>query len=370
MRLPKRAGQCVVLLAVAIAGDAGALSRAMWAEFNAIYLMNLAPSAHCSTFRTRSLELLRNEALGPQELDAQMRALWKDARAACLQPLRSGRRSEAGPTAGPAVTPAATAAVEPVATAGPTAAAIHTSPTSGQRPASTDRPAPVEVPATAPTSARPTVASPPTAGSVAARDAMPQVQPPNATPGTEARAGGARAGPVPVAAPQHAQIAGPPQRWKPLIERPSVSELRLMADCERHSSDADPTRTGDGRCAALGRGREAVPAVSGAAAPREAMVSWQVWTAALLGVLAASGAAAWWALRRRRSSVAAAPAPASEPVDAHRAAGHPVAGDPAAGALAVGAPAAGTPAAGTPVGGQPVGKKQTPDDALEFALPS
>lgn len=357
MRLPKRAGQCVLLLVAAVAGDAGALSRAMWAEFNAIYLMNLAPTAHCSTFRTRSLELLRNGALGPEELDAQMRALWKEARATCLQPLRSGRRGDAGPTAGPAPAPGVIATVEPTPTATPPAAPAV-------------RPAPAEVGATVPGPARPTVASPPAAGPAAARDGMPQVRPPSAAPGTEATVGDAAAEAAAPAAMQRAQIAGAPRLSKPLIERPSVSELRLMAECEQRTIETGPTQTADDHCAAIGRGKNAVPDVGGDAAPRDATLSWRAWTAVLLGALAASGAAAWWALRRRRAGIAAATAPASDPVEADRAADRPVAGQPASVAQAPHDTAACPLAEGDPTGAQPVGKRQNPDDALEFALPS
>jgi hypothetical protein len=143
-----------------------------------------------------------------------------------------------------------------------------------------------------------------------------------------------------------------------------------MAECEQRSLETGPTQTRDGRCAAIGRGSEAVPAVGGDAAPRAATLSWRAWTAVLLGALAASGAAAWWALRRRRAGIAAATTPASDPVEADRAGDRPMAGQPASVAQAPHDTTACPLAAGAPVGAQPVGKKQNPDDALEFALPS
>ena len=57
MRLLAPVRSWVLLLALVATGDAVALSRAMWAEFNAIYLVNLKPTADCSPYRARSLDL-------------------------------------------------------------------------------------------------------------------------------------------------------------------------------------------------------------------------------------------------------------------------------------------------------------------------
>ncbi|HSN45285.1 MAG TPA: hypothetical protein VLW08_02910, partial [Casimicrobiaceae bacterium] len=79
----------MLFVTVVAAGDAGALSRAMWAEFNAIYYINLRPTAECNAFRTRSIELLKDNSLSADALDARMRALWDEAKRTCLQPVRA-----------------------------------------------------------------------------------------------------------------------------------------------------------------------------------------------------------------------------------------------------------------------------------------
>ena len=287
MRLLAPVRSWVLLLALVATGDAVALSRAMWAEFNAIYLVNLKPTADCSPYRARSLDLLKDGSIAPDELDARMRALWREAKPSCLQPLRDLVRAAAPTTAAP-VTEATAARVAP--------------PTPPQVAA-----APASAPSESTVPGAPALRAPAAAGAapegVAARAAEEAPPPAPAivvagAPSTPAAAAdfGARTPASPPILPDTARA--PLARVKPPIERPALADLRLEAACAKRNPYAYQVQSDDDPCVRLARSRaaaaeaSAAPTVQGPAAVTTAAIA--------LVVIAMASGAALWVVRRRR----------------------------------------------------------------------
>lgn len=298
----------VLLLAVVATGDAAALSRAVWAEFNAIYLVNLKPTAECSAYRTRSLDLLKDGSIKSDELDARMRALWREAKPSCLQPLRDLVRAAAPTTAAP-VTEATAARVAP-----PTPPQVAAAPASA--------PAESTVPG-APALRAPTAAGTAPEG-VAVRAAEEAPTPAPAivvadAPSTPAAASGARTPASPPIRPDNARAPLP--RVKPPIERPALADLRLEAACAKRNPYAYQEQSDDDPCVRLARSRAAAaeavaaPTVKGPAAITTAAIA--------LAIVATASGTALWLVRRRRLRhdttpplAAAAPCGTDHPDDA------------------------------------------------------
>jgi hypothetical protein len=299
-----------VLLALTLAGDALALSRGMWSEFNALYLMNLRPTAECRQYKARSLELLQDNSLSAEQLDARMRALWGEAKASCL----NKPAAAVAPTAKPAT---AVAAAAPEAGS---AKATVTSP-----------PAPMPPPVSAPVSIAPS-APPAPAVQTVVPPAARQVDVPvaGARPVEGANAGAPPGTPkaaealppslpgaqrVPIPSPGDAHAAPAPSRgadgsrkpgaiarpqFKPIIERPSTRELEREAACAKRNPYAYQA-TEDDPCAKVAN--KATPEDAAAEAGRGGMSRW-LWMGIGLLVTGAAGAGAWfgyraWAKRRR-----------------------------------------------------------------------
>jgi len=297
-------------VAMAAAGEAHALSRAMWAEFNAIYYLNLRPTAECSVYRTRSLDLLKDNSLSPQALDSRMHALWAEAKTRCLQAALPGRpaggRTDAAAAKAAAPTAAVASAAAPSGPAVPAAQAAVPA-------ASSMRAAGV---ATVPEP--PAVVTPPPAPAGAAqggveseRQTPPEGRMPERAaqrPASEPPTGqGARA-----AAGTGTDVAafGPPRiaPARPPIDLPSPADLRLEAACAKRNPYAYQVETPDDPCAKLARGRTPqVAAAAGSGEPsgtggRGAFVLSVV---AALGVLGA-GTTGWIVWRRRQRRIVAA----------------------------------------------------------------
>ena len=332
--LPRRRRRrlAVALLAqVVLAGapPAAALSRAMWAEFNTIYLINLKPAAECRAYRTRSIELLKDASLSPAALDERMHALWNEAKANCLakpEPEQPSARQQLAPAAAaarpPDAAPATPVAVKPpVATAStarspaappPAPAAAAPAPT----PALAALPPPPPTPVAAAGSA-PHVPVAPTSSGPAAAGPLTTVAVENAAAAEHASATGGRGNTTPgipmqsvpgtkAAGDGRPQVALP--QLKPAIERPLVADLRLEAACAKRNPYAYQV-AGDDPCARLASAKvaKADPVATKEANPESRIPAW-VW-AVSGGVLAAlGGAGGWWLWWRRRSRTVAASA--------------------------------------------------------------
>ena len=297
-------------VAMAAAGEACALSRAMWAEFNAIYYLNLRPTAECNAYRARSLELLKDNSLSPEALDTRMHALWAEAKTGCLQAALPGRpageRKEA--VSAKAATPAAAVApaAPPSLSAGRAAqAAVPAAP-----PARLAEAAAVPEPRTAATPS-PAPAGVAQGGVEGERRAPPAGRAPERAVQTQASEPRTEQ-PAPMAAGTGAGVGtfGPPRiaLARPPIDLPRPADLRLEAACAKRNPYAYQVETPDDPCAKLARGK--TPQVAAAAGSGEASVSGGrgalvLPVVAALGVLGA-GATGWkvWRHRQRRTVVA------------------------------------------------------------------
>ena len=327
-----RAAAWIMGVAMAAAGDAGALSRAMWAEFNAIYYVNLRPTAECGAYRTRSLDLLKDNSLSPEALDARMRALWDEAKNGCLQTSLPGRPAarpkDAAAAKGttPAVVAAAVAPTPSVAPPAAAAAPKASPPTTAASPAppaaALSPPKPESTPAAkAPVAGGDMPGSPGTvpaprsgegaSGSAPAPSAaapMPAAAPsgtgtPQASgkaaaalaehgPGLEARAG-ALAPLVAIAPPNIV-----PTLVRPPIALPSPIDLRLEAACAKRNPYAYQVQAGDDPCAKFARGKTPQDTAAEGAADTGGTSRVAVGVALAVAVLAAAGGG--WVIWRRR----------------------------------------------------------------------
>lgn len=330
---------------LALAAPAAGLSRAMWAEFNAIYLINLKPAAECRAYRTRSIDLLKDTTLSPVALDERMHALWDEAKANCLakpapeqpairQPRPPPAAGEPRTTVAQASTPApavATTAAGP-AEAAPVpvpvkSAAVPLTPAVAQHPAARSAPAPA--PAAAPTAAPapgPAQAPvPPAASPAAVAPPLPadvaKVAPEPATPTAHvpATVTAGRGNAAPGMPMQSTPGTKPPAdgrpaialpQLKPAIEHPQTVDLRLEAACAKRNPYAYQVASDDDPCARLAKSKAAAaaPAEAGAAPEPERTPAW-VWGVAVVALSALGGGGAWlWRRRRRRAVKATAAA--------------------------------------------------------------
>jgi len=321
-------------VAMAAAGEAGALSRAMWAEFNAIYYANLRPTAECNVYRTRSLELLKDNSLSPEALDTRMHALWAEAKTGCLQTVLPGkpvgRQQAAGPgkEAAPATTAAVAAPPSAVGGPAPASSAVALPPATAKVAAGTTSGAPDARPAAgssdvaagtgaAPANAPPSPAAVP---SPEAGVATPSpVKPARGGAGSasrgEPRQEAAGSAGVAVAAMGPARVV--PAFVRPPIDLPSPADLRLEAACAKRNPYAYQVETAADPCAKLARGK--TPQSGAAADPARQAGIGRIGTGIALGmaVLAGVGAAVagwtWWRRRRRGDAVIDERAHAADP---------------------------------------------------------
>jgi hypothetical protein len=313
-----------------------ALSRAMWVEFNAIYVMNLRPAAECAQYRSRSVEILKDSTLGADVLDARMHALWDEAKAACLASA-SGPKHAAAPAAAPlateraakapAVALAATPAGKPSAPARPgapsaTALAAPAMPAAPAPPAAASA-APNPMPAPVPPAARAAIPEPAPGAAAAGVGAEHLVTPPERplTPVRGSEAGSRPATTEGAGADATRRFAGAPRirmlPMRPPIALPTVVELRLEAECGKRNPYAYQA-TDDDPCEKAAREKEkaavaTAPTEPAAVTGPPAGPSRAGWAAAIVGALAAvTAAAAWYRGRRRRTG--ALPAPVQVPL--------------------------------------------------------
>ena len=307
----------MLFVTVVAAGDAGALSRAMWAEFNAIYYINLRPTAECNAYRTRSIELLKDNSLSADALDARMRALWDEAKRTCLQPVRAeaaaaAKQSAAGgptglkqeavnpsavaqATAKPAERPAVGPAVATPERSAPGAPPVVDPSSALGANAGQERsdPAPLSLPSTAATggTSSPPASDPAAAASPASAAAPPVPGPPPAAPGA-------------LVVPPVPGVAGPariaPPLLKPPIELPSPADLRLEAACAKRNPYAYQAQAGTDPCARFAR--TTAGAATGAGAGANDGSSNRDWAARIgAGLAVAVAVGAVWAWRRQRA---------------------------------------------------------------------
>jgi hypothetical protein len=300
-------------VAMAAAGEACALSRAMWAEFNAIYYLNLRPTAECNAYRARSLELLKDNSLSPEALDTRMHALWAEAKAGCLQAALPGRpvgeRKEA--VSAKAATPAA--AVAPAASAAP-----PSGPAGRAAQAVVPAAPPVLLAEAAAVPELRTAATPSPAPAGAVQGGVEGERKASPAGRAHERAAQSHASeprteqPAPVVAGTATGVAtfGPPRiaLARPPIDLPSPADLRLEAACAKRNPYAYQVETPDDPCATLARGK--APQVAAAAGSGESPGSggrgaFVLPVVAALGVLGAA-TTGWmvWRRRQRRTVVA------------------------------------------------------------------
>jgi len=307
-----RATVWILGVAMAAAGEAHALTRAMWAEFNAIYYLNLRPTAECSVYRTRSLDLLKDNSLSAEALDTRMHALWAEAKTGCLQAALPGRPAGGRTGAAAAKAAAPTAAVASAAApSGPAVTAaqvpVPAAPSMRVAGAATVPEPPAAVtppPAPAGAAAGGAEGEPrtPPEGQVPERAAQrPASEPPT---GQRARAASGTGTDVAAFGPPRIALARPP------IDLPSPADLRLEAACAKRNPYAYQVQTPDDPCARLARGRTpqvAAVAGSGESSGTGGRGGFVLSVIAALGVLGA-GTTGWTVWRRRqRRTVAADP---------------------------------------------------------------
>jgi hypothetical protein len=320
--------------ALAFAAPASGLSRAMWAEFNAIYLINLKPAAECREFRIRSIEILKDASLSPPVLDERMHALWNEAKPGCLAkpaPEQPSVRQPPGPAVAQPRSPVAGVTAATPAPSGGAAQALEAAPAPvpakpavGRPPAPTPSavPPPSANPATAPPSA-PVPASAPAATSPAGKAPPPAEavraasEPAIAAPHDPATATGGRGNAAPGLPMQSTPGTKLPGEGRPLIalpqlrpaiDRPPMVDLRLEAACAKRNPYAYQVETGDDPCARLAQPKAAKsePAATGAASPASRTSPW-LWPAVGVALAALGGAGGGWLWRRRRSRTVATP---------------------------------------------------------------
>jgi hypothetical protein len=297
-------------VAMAAAGEAHALSRAMWAEFNAIYYLNLRPTAECSVYRTRSLDLLKDNSLSPEALDTRMRALWAEAKTNCLQAAPPGRpaggRTDAAAAKAAAPTAAVASAAAPSGPAVPAAkAAVPAAPSMrGAGVATVPEPPAAVTPPPAPAGAAAGGAEgdprTPPEGQMPERAAQRPASEPRT--GQRAQAAASTGNDVAAFGPLRIALARPP------IDLPSPADLRLEAACAKRNPYAYQVETPDDPCAKLARGR--TPQVAAVAGSGEPFGTWGrgafvLSVVAALGVLGA-GTTGWIVWRRRQRRINAA----------------------------------------------------------------
>lgn len=127
------------------AADA-AISREMWAQFNMVYAFNLRPDAACQAYAARADAIVRNSSLSTVDMQAQLKALWAEAKP-CLAPPQPRSAAREAPRLLPRTGSTVVAAAPP---RGAAPAAAGSAPERAALPATTAAtPPPPKPPATA-----------------------------------------------------------------------------------------------------------------------------------------------------------------------------------------------------------------------------